>query len=60
MITVLSVYLPTPFNESYKTYAYGSHSYAHPTLNAIVSEQGMMVCVQEMMVIELLFIYYTS
>jgi len=60
MITVLSVYLPTLFNEPYKTYAFGSHSYAHPTLNAMVSEQGMTICVQETMVIKLLFIYYTS
>jgi len=30
------------------------------TLNAMVSEQGMMICVQETMVIKLLFIYYTS
>jgi len=60
MTTVLSVYPPTPFNESSKAFALGSHSYAHATLNATVSEQGMAACVERTMAIKLLFNYYTS
>ena len=41
-------------------HALGSHSYAHSTLNAMVSEQGMAACVENTMAIKLLSIYYTS
>ena len=51
MLTVLSVYLPTLFNEPYKTFRFEGHFYTGTTLNA-------MVCEQEVMTMKFLCIYF--